>query len=209
MASRRVFIERVLRNVYGEQPSQDSSMTYNLVNTYMQVGIGIATRNAYRDSIQTDGIAYLNNSFYTTFKGITFSNDEKFLYKATLPEIPKALGKNEGIASINIKSTDGSLSYDLIPMNANQVGYYRSMTPFPKQILYYSEGIFIYAWTVIQLNVGFTANIRMASGGDFTNLDSELNIPSDYEATVFDYCVEKLRLERNTPKDITSDGNEN
>ena len=209
MGSRREFCQRVMRNVYGDFPSADSSITENLVNSYLGVGIGMAARNAYRDSIQIDGISYINNSFYTTFKGLTLSKNEQFLYQMILPQIPVGIGKNEGVASLNIKTADGSLSYDAIPINANQVGYYRNMSRKPPRLVYYSEGIFAYVFSVLQLNIGYTANIRMISGGDSSNLDSVLNIPADYETFCFDYCVEKLRLERNTPKDILNDGNDN
>ena len=209
MATRRELIQRVLRNVYGDFPSQDSSITENLVNTYINTAIGVATRNAYRDSIQIDGVAYLNNSFYTTYKGITFSSDEKFLYKIALPEIPKGLGKNEGIASLTVKTLDGNLSYDAIPLSTNQASYYKEITPKPQKLAYYSEGGFAYVFSKLILSSGYTANIRMASGGDASDLDSVLNVPDDYISVIFDYCVEKLRLERNSARDLISDGNDN
>ena len=209
MPTRREFCERILRKVYGDQPSADSSITINLVNSYIGVGLGIAARNAYRDSIQLDGISYVNNSFYTTFKGITFAKNEPFLYQMTLPQIPIGIGKNEGIASLNVKTADGTLAYDAIPVSANQVAYFKELSRKPNKLMYYSEGTFIYVFSLIQLNIGYTANVRMISGGDSTNLDSILNIPADYEATCFDYCEEKLRQERMTSKDLISDGNDN
>jgi len=65
--TRYALIERILRQIYNGQPSDDSSITYNLVNQWLNDAIGLAVKKNYTDSIQMDGIAYINNSFYTTY----------------------------------------------------------------------------------------------------------------------------------------------
>lgn len=206
---RSELIERVIRNVYGGQPTDDSSITASLVNKFIEDGCAVAAKANYKDSIQMDGVSYVNNSFSITYKGITFSNDEKFSYVATLPKIPLGLGRNEGISSLRFKDGSGNVSYDAIPISENQWAYLSAMPLIPNKILYKPEGIFVYVLSVLQLNVGYTANITMISSGDDTNLSSVLNVPQDYVPIIFDYCVKALMQQRGAPKDITNDGEDN
>ena len=56
--TRNAFIERILRQIYNGQPSDDSSITYNLVNQWLNDAIGSVVKKNYTDSIQLDGVAY-------------------------------------------------------------------------------------------------------------------------------------------------------
>lgn len=204
--TRAIFIERIMRRIYGEQPSDDATITDNLVNQYINEGIGIAAKLNYKEAITLDGIGYVNNSFYSTFKGLTFAQDEEFTYVTTLPQIPMGIGKNEGIVSLKFKNALGNLSLDGIPLSENQWTYYQSLPKIGNKILYKQEGTFLYAMSTLLLNVGMTANITMISGGDSGNLNSLLNVPDDYLSIVFDYCVKNLTQERLQPKDVANDG---
>ncbi len=42
--TRYIFLEKILRSVYGEQPSDDSNITYNLANVWLNEGIAIAAK---------------------------------------------------------------------------------------------------------------------------------------------------------------------
>jgi hypothetical protein len=48
----------------------------------------------------------------------------------------------------------------------------------------------------------------MISGGDATNLDSELNVPSDYLPVMQDYLKVQLGFEKAQKPDVVSDGND-
>ncbi len=203
---RMEFIERVLRNVYGSQPSDDSNITYNLVNSWMGDAIGIVAKQNYKESIQIDGVSYVNNSFYTTYKGLAITKTfEPFVYVLTLPQIPLGIGKNEGVASLRFVSADGDVSYDGLPLSTNQVGYANMLKVVPNKVTYWPEGIFIYAKTVVPLWT-YTGAVRMISGGDRTDLNSVLNVPDDYIPAMMTYCIQMLKAERNTPKDNVNDG---
>ena len=71
--TRRKFIEMVLRQIYGDQPSDDANITYNLVNVWLEQAIGLAAKQNYKDNISIEGIGFLNNSFYTKFTGLTIT----------------------------------------------------------------------------------------------------------------------------------------
>ena len=92
--TRRQYIEMIRRQIYGGQPSDDASITVNLVNKWLNFGVAAAARQSYVDTMKMEGIAYINNSFYTTFKNLTVSKDETFLWKIELPQIPLGIGSN-------------------------------------------------------------------------------------------------------------------
>lgn len=207
--TRYAFCERVLREVYGEQPQDDSNITINLVNSWLADAIGAAAKQNYKEAIQMDGVAYVNNSFYSTFTGIAIVPLINFTYQITLPQIPFGIGKDEGIGTITLTPPDNSniISLDLVPLSQNQRAYYKTMRPIFNKILYYSEGIFCYLITTLQLQ-NYKANVTMVSGGDATNINSILNVPDDYVSIMIDYCAKMLIMERQQVKQLQNDGQE-
>ena len=206
--TRNQLIERILRQIYGGQPSDDSNITYSLVNQWLNDAIGGAVKKNYTDAIQMDGVAYVNNSFYTTYSGLVVTQDGSpvnMIYKFTLPQIPIALGRNEGVASIKFSDVAGKLSYDAIPLSINQVAYIDQLRPIQNKIVYWSEGTFIYAKSSILLSK-YTAAVRMVSGGDSSNLDSVLIIPDDYMPFIVEYIKGQLAFEESRPIDTSNDG---
>jgi hypothetical protein len=207
--TRNIFIERILRQIYNGQPSDDSSITYNLVNQWLNDAIGLAAKKNYTDGIQMDGIAYVNNSFYTTFKDLAVSlgSIDNVTYSIDLPQIPVALGKNEGIATLQFVK-DKLASQTAIPLSINQVAYIDNLRPIQNKILYWTEGKNIYAKSLIPLTA-YTANVRMVSGGISTDLNSTLNIPDDYVPMIVEYIKGQLAFERSRPIDVSNDGVDN
>ena len=205
--TRYAFIERVLRQIYNGQPSDDSSITYNQVNQWLNDAIALAARKNYMDGLQMDGVAYVNNSFYTTFKALPVVNENVTTYSISLPVIPVALGKNEGVATLQFIG-EGKISQTAIPLSTNQVGYIDSLRPIQNKLLYWIEGKNIYVKSSILLSQ-YTANVRMISGGDSTNLQSTLIIPDDYVPMMIEYIKSQLAFERSRPIDTSNDGVDN
>ena len=205
--TRYAFIERILRQIYNGQPSDDSSITYNQVNQWLNDAIALAARKNYMDGLQMDGVAYVNNSFYTTFKALPVVNENVTTYSISLPVIPVALGKNEGVATLQFIG-EGKISQTAIPLSTNQVGYIDSLRPIQNKLLYWIEGKNIYVKSSILLSQ-YTANVRMISGGDSTNLQSTLIIPDDYVPMMIDYIKAQLAFERSRPIDTSNDGVDN
>ena len=116
MATRGAFIESVLMQVYGGKPTDDSEITYNLGNLFLQEGIGVAAQAAYKGAIQLDGVGYINSGFYSTFSGLAISQDatDNLCFSFTLPEIPVGISANMGLAEVRFKS-DGFTSLPGIP----------------------------------------------------------------------------------------------
>lgn len=206
--TREVLIERILRLIYNGQPSDDSSITFGLVNEYLNDAIASAVKANYKESIQLDGVAYVNNSFYTTFSGIDISREENTidLFKFTLPQIPVSLGRNEGIATVQfVDSVSKRTSISAVPLSINQVGYVESIRPVQNKTLYWNEGDKVYVKSSILLTK-LKAKVRMVSGGNSSDLSSTLIVPDDYMPLIIDYIKAQLAFEKSRPIDTSNDG---
>lgn len=207
--TRLEFIERALRQIYGDLPTDASSITKNLVNSWLNDAISAAAKKNYTDNVQIDQIGYVNNSFYTSFKNLAVNDaGELFLYQITIPDIPVGIGRNEGVSTLQFVDSGGNVSDPAIPLSQNQIGYYRGQRPISNKILYYSEGTFLYAISTLILS-DYTAKVKMISGGDKNDLNSVLNVPSEYWGFMTDYIKMQLAFERAQPKDLTNDGSDN
>jgi hypothetical protein len=207
--TRYQLIERILRQIYNGQPSDDSNITYGLVNQWLNDAIGAAARKNYTDNIQIDGISYINNSFYTTFKNLDIEAEtvDNVTYRVDLPSIPVALGKNEGVATLQFVG-DKKTSQTAIPLSMNQIAYQEQLRPIQNKIAYWVEGKNIYVKSSIPLT-SYKATIRMVSGGNSTDLDSTLIIPDDYMPVVIEYIKGQLVFEKSRPIDQSNDGVDN
>jgi len=206
--TRKTFIERILRQIYNGQPSDDSSITFNQVNQWLNDAIGVAAKKNYTDSIQMDGVAYVNNSFYTSYSSLTITQVDNTTFKFTLPQIPVALGKNEGIATLQFSNSKTPTSFGAVPLSMNQVGYQDTLRPIQNKVVYWPQGQEVYMSTGIPLTA-YKANVRMVSGGDSTDLNSTLIIPDDYVPIMVEYIKAQLAFERSRPIDALNDGVDN
>jgi hypothetical protein len=206
MATRAIVIERILRQIYGGNPTDDSNITYNLVNQWLNDGIGIAAKKNYTDNIQLDGVSYVNNSFYTSFSDVPVNQIDPTTYQIDLPQIPTAIGKNEGISALQFVDSKGLVSHTAIPLTANQIAYIpESLRIIQNKLLYWNEGKNIFIKSNIILSK-YKTKIRMVSGGDSNDLNSTLNIPDDYMPTVIEYVRNQLLIEQQRPIDVDNDG---
>ena len=207
--TRYQLIERVLRQIYNGQPSDDSNITFGLVNQWLNDAIGAAAKKNYTDNIQMDGVSYINNSFYTTFKNLDIYAEtvDNVTYRVDLPSIPVALGRNEGVATLQFVG-DKKTSQTAIPLSMNQVAYQELLRPIQNKIAYWIEGDNIYVKSSIPLT-SYKATLRMVSGGDSTDLNSTLIIPDDYMPVVIEYIKGQLAFEKSRPIDTSNDGVDN
>lgn len=205
--TRYQLIEQILRQVYGTQPSDDASITPNLVNQMINQGIGIAVKQNYRDAVQLDGIGYINNSFYTTFKGISVTPDEQFVWKVELPQVPFAIGKNEGVSTLRFKGADGELSRPAVWLSQDQVTYFQSLQAPTNKILAAQQGSDIFVYSTLLLSQ-YKATVTIISGGNSSDLNSKLNVPDDYIPAIVDYVTKLLMASRLQVQDNANDGND-
>lgn len=207
--TRYTFLERCLVQVYGQFPTDDAEMTIDLVNSWLPDAIASAAAQNYKESVQIDGIGYVNNSFYTTFSGISITLDdtENLCYKLTLPEIPVGIGRNQGVSTLKFKDSNGLVSLTAIPVSIDEWGYAEGLLVIPNKILFLPEGKVLRMKTTLPL-FQYTGVVKMISGGDSNNLDSELNVPPNYLVTITEYIKQQLLFEKTQPKDVAIDGND-
>lgn len=203
--TRAQFIEQILRQIYGGYVQEDSSITPMLVNQYIDQAIAFAAKTNYKENASLEGVGFVNNSFYTTFKDIAISKDELNLWKITLPQVPVGVGANEGVSTLQLKDGLGRLSQPCIPLTENQKTYFQSLQNLPFKTLYYVEGNQAFLVSNLKLS-DFTATVTLVSGGNSSDLNSNLNVPGDYVPIMIDYIQKQLLLMKSTPKDLANDG---
>lgn len=203
---RKTYIEQIRRAIYNGQPSDDATITVGLVNVWLDQAIAFAAKQNYKDNLALDGISYVNNSFYTTFKGLPVVSDEQLVWKVELPQIPFGIGQNEGISMLQFKdAATKQISQTVVWLTQAQKGFFQNVRTIPNKILAISEGKYVYIYTNVLLNE-YTATVTIASGGTSTDLNSELNVPSDYIPAMTDYLIKNLMLIHQQPVDVTNDG---
>lgn len=204
--TRKAYIEMIRRAIYGGQPSDDATITVNLVNKWLGFGIAVAAKENSKQNLAIDGINYVNNSFYTTFKGLSITKDENFLWKLELPQLPLGIGTSDGIPTLVIKdAATNQISYNVVWLSQNQLSYQRGMRAIPNKLLAYSEGKYVYIMSTVSLNQ-YTASATMISGGDDTDLNSTINVPDDYFPLIVDYLKQQLMFALSVPVDNANDG---
>lgn len=207
--TRQSFIERILRAVYGTQPSDDSAITVNLVNKWLGDAVAVAAKQNYQENLKIDNIGCVNNSFYTTFSDISIVSETATGYfTATLPDIPLGLGATEGISTAQVVSSNGRQSRPVVLLNTSQVNYFDRMVRTNK-VFGFSENKFFKLFCP-QVNLAnFTLKLRMVSSGDGSDLTSTISVPSDYFPVIVEYVKQQLVFERAQPKDTQNDGVDN
>ena len=203
--TRAALIERLLRQIYGGYVTDDSQITTNLVNNWLNDAIGLAAKQNYKESFQLEGVGYVNNSFYSRFSSISISYDSTNTYKLTLPEIPLGIGANEGISTLQLIDSKGNISRPLVPLSESQRSFYEGLRPVQNRTLYYYQGSTAYILSHIILTQ-YTARVTMVSGGDSTSLTSEVNVPPDYYPVMVEYIKQQLGFEKAQVQDLNNDG---
>lgn len=204
--SRKAYIEMIRRQIYGMQPSADAEITVNLVNRWLNFGLAAAAKQNAKDNLALDGITYVNNSFYTTFKGIVPTKDETNVWRITLPQIPLGIGNTDGVSTVEFKdAATAQVSYPVVLLSQNQASFHRGMRSIPNRLLGYTEGKYVYVESTIQLSK-YTATVTMISSGDGTDLTSTINVPDDYFPLVCEFLKQQLMFQRTVPKDLANDG---
>ena len=203
--SRGQFIEQILRQIYGTYPSDDASITPMLVNQYLDQAIAFAAKTNYTDNLKLEGVGFVNNSFYSTFKGIEITKDEQGVWKLELPQVPVGIGASEGVSTLTLRDDKNKISLPLVPLTQNQKTYFQSMQNLPFKTLYYVEGSHAYIISPLKLS-DYTATVTLISGGNSSDLSSNLNVPGDYLPAVVQYIQQQLLFMKQQPKDLADNG---
>ena len=104
----------------------------------------------------------------------------------------------EGISMLTFRDNDSrQISQSVIWLTQNQRTFFDGMRAIPNKLLAYSEGKYAYIKSTLLLTA-YTANVTLISGGNPSDLQSELNVPGDYIPVIVEYLKKQLAFQRQT-----------
>jgi len=210
--TRKEISELILRRLAGGDPTDDFPVTLQEINLWLDQAVAASAMRNYTDSVSVDGIEFVGDAYYTTFKNIFLAKDSVTQdFYGTLPAMPVAVPRGHDISSVYLQITSPtvSLSPPLVRMNPQQLSFAHSL-PFPKTTpRYWVEGNQVYVRGFD--GTDYTARnitIRMVGSAGKRLLTDELLIPSDYLPFVIEYIMKNFLPTQNGPKDTVNDGND-
>lgn len=196
--------EQILTTYYKGIRNDDSQYSLRHIASMVAQEVAfMARKNAFENG-NAGEIAYINDSFISTYKNVAVAVDPVSLEKySVLPAVPTALPNNQEIVSVSLnKKTNKTF----IPMR-NKDRFSQSFLPNIKGVVfYYIEAGRIYFDN--PCNYQFTAlTIKMAGALPSGNiLDAQLNIPKNYETEIIDKVLQRLLTTSRLGTDYTNDG---
>ena len=202
--TRKVLIEQIRRLYYGGIPSDDSNLTENEVNRYINQAIAYIAKVNYTDSIKLDGVETVSDAFYSTFKNLSILKDnDTGYYYATLPHPPLGLSRGYGISTVTFPVNTG-LAKAPTAVSPREVDYIEQIKLPPSKIFYWAEGGKLWFKSYTNL-VGRLAIVRMISAEN-SDLTSELNVPAEYISDMINWIMDQLKFRKQMAEDTTNDG---
>jgi hypothetical protein len=202
--TRKVLIEQIRRMYYGGVPSDDSNLTENEVNIYINQAIAYFAKVNYTQSIEIDGIETVGDAFYTTFKNLAITKDnDTGYYSLTLPHPPLGLSRGYGISTVTFPVSTG-LSKAPVPISPREIEYLEQVKLPPSKIFYWAEGNKLWFRSYVNL-VGKFAIVRMITAEN-SDQTAELNVPAEYISDIINWVMKQLSVRKQMPEDTTNDG---
>ncbi len=202
--TRRQVIELIIRQLSGGIPSQDTELTPNLVNLYLNSAIGFAVKSNYKEEVQINGIESVSDAFYATFPGITISYDDSLAqYNATLPQQAVGVGAGWDISSFIVLTPSGKKIFAHPIKPTEEAFLYRNSKPC-NEVFYWLNGSKAFLHSTQDITKS-KAIVRMIVSQS-TNLDAEITVPDSYMPVIIDYMAKTLGIMMNMPIDISNDG---
>jgi hypothetical protein len=209
---RKEICELIQRRLAGGDPTDDFPVTLQEINLWLDQAVAASAMRNYADSVNVDGIEFVGDAYYTTFKNIVLARDSVTRdFFGTLPAMPVGVPRGHDISAAHLQITlpAPGLSAPLVRMNPQQLSFahtlpYPSLTP-----RYWVEGNQIYVRGFDGTDyTGRSITIRMIGSAGRRLLTDELLIPSDYLPFVIEYIMKNFLPTQNGPKDTINDGND-
>jgi hypothetical protein len=202
--TRRFLCELIQRRFAGGDPSDDFPIQLEEINGWLNFGLAAAAMKNYGDTAALD-VEHVADAFYYTFTALPLSMDSATgYYYTTLPQLAYALPKGYDITGVNI-AEGGQLSKGFVRIFQNQLDRYRDMRMPPNKSAYWVEGSTLYVNSPFLLD-GKSLRVRMASGGDSSDLDSQVGVPDDLVDFVVAQVYNKFLPFMNVKPDLSNDG---
>lgn len=198
-------IDRVIRAYYQDYASEESTLTNNIVQLYINDAVAMALSNAMQKNYVVTGIQSVPEGFMSTFIINSFTKDENTgFYSADLPHPPIGVPENSSVAGVFFGGVKGQ-SRPVLEVKPNEVDYFRFMPTPPQAAFYWMESGTIYLWLRTNLPSTTLLYVRMATHVP-TDLNAPMNIPPDAVDFVFNYVMQQLMKGKANTGDSVLDG---
>lgn len=206
--TRKEICELIQMRLAGGMPSDDFPITLNEINLWLDHGIAASAMKNYTDGVSIDGLEFIGDAYYVTFKNLTLTQDTDSLYfKTTLPAAPVGVPRGYDIASAYIMKATGGYGTPLVRVNPQQIDYYDSLPKPKNSIEFWAEGTTLYVKTATTaLLTGAKVAIRMVGSAGSRALTDEALVPSDAVPYVVEYVFKYFMQTDAMPKDTMNDG---
>jgi hypothetical protein len=204
MSTRRQVCELIIRRLAGGDPPAEFPIKVDEVNLWLNHGIFASSVKSYQDAVQYDGVEFVPDAYYTTFRNLALTQDADTGYwKATLPSTPGALPRGYDISTATIM-LQGRLSASMMRVSPQQIDSLYSL-PRPNGIFFWVEGNVLHIESRSDLT-GKSAMVRMVSSEGTGSLDEEIKAPADAMDFIITYVYNKFAPLLNVPVDNNNDG---
>jgi hypothetical protein len=202
--TRRHLIELIQRQLSGGAISQDSELTFGLINQYINSAVGYAVKANYKEEIQLNGIENVADAFYSEFTGITITKDSiSGQYRATLPQQPVGVGAGWDISDFMLITGSGSKIFAK-PISPREVHFLYELGAGCDDVYFWVNGITTSLHSCQDITK-YKANVRMISSQS-SDLDAPMNIPDGYLPLIIEYIDKTLGIQMNVAIDSSEDG---
>ena len=205
---RKELCELIQIRLAGGMPSDDFPITLNEINLWLDHAIAASAVKNYTDGVSIDGLEFVGDAYYATFKNLTLTQDTDSLYfKTTIPAPPVGVPRGYDIASAYIMQATGGYGTPLVRVNPQQLDYYESLPKPKNSIEFWVEGVtlFVKAATT-NLLTGAKVAVRMIGSAGSRSLTDAALVPNDAVPYIVDYVFKYFSQTDQMPKDLTNDG---
>lgn len=200
----RMLCELIQRTLAGGTASDDFEPKIEEIFRWLGPGIAYAAKVAYSDSVNIDGIEFVGDAFYTTFKNLALTKDEDTgWYTTTLPATPYGLSIGHDITNVALQGV-GKVGLPALRVSQTQRAFFERLPMPENRLFYWVEGDELSIKTFGVLD-GDTVRVTMASTSS-TSLDGPAGCPEDYIPGIVDFIRKQYLPTLNLPKDLSNDG---
>jgi len=207
--TRNEICQLIQRRLAGGEPSDDFPVTLLEINFWLDHAVAASAKVNYTDGVNTDGIEFVGDAYYVTFKNLVLAIDPGTTYfTTTLPSAPIALPRGYDIADAYIQVGDSGLN-QMVRVTPQQLGVYESLPKPKSKVFFWTEGkaLFIQGLPAVNYTGNFVT-IRMVGSAGKRLLTDELYIPTDYIPYIVEYIQKNFLPTQAGPKDVMPDGND-